>query len=222
MKITSKRMLVAAALVFAVGVSSALAQEKKDLTLDDVIAGGKGYAEKAPRMLQVTSVTDLGAVVRKGNTYFLIDKAGKEHDLLSLDAWRAFAGADEKGLPSLSMNADNDVLVAESAKGLFVFDGRTKTFVQKYKFDHGKFATTDLTVKGKRIALMDGKNISILMPKVIWRPSPLMVRMMSSMVRRHTVMSSTPTGARFGLPQGVIWRTIGSIVQTSRLIPSWI
>lgn len=162
MKITSKRMLVTAALVFAVGVSSALAQEKKDLTLDDVIAGGKGYAEKAPRMMQVTGVTDLGAVVRKGNTYFLIDKAGKEHDLLTLDAWRAFAGADEKGLPSLSMNADNDVLVAESAKGLFVFDGRTKTFVQKYKFDHAKFATTDLTVKGKRIALMDGKNISIL------------------------------------------------------------
>ena len=162
MKLTSKRVLVAAALVFAVGVSSAFAQGKKELTLDDIIAGGKGYAEKAPRMMQVVAVTNLGAVVKKGDTYSLIDKAGEEHEFLTLEGWKAFAGTDEKGLPMLSMNADNGVLVAENAKGLFVFDEHTKTFVQKYGFDHSKFATTDLSVKGKRIALMDGKNIFIL------------------------------------------------------------
>lgn len=162
MKLTPKRILVATAIVLAVGVTSAFAQQKKSLTLDDLIAGGKGYAEKAPRMMQVSAVSNRGAVVKKGDAYLLIDKAGKEHPLLTLDEWKAFAGADAKSLPWIGMNTDNNVIVAETKDKTAVFDEQTKTFVQTYTFEHAKYPTTDLSVSGKLIALMDGKNISIL------------------------------------------------------------
>lgn len=163
MKLTSKRILAVAALALVVGAcTSALAQDKKPLTLDDVIAGGKGYARLSPRLKQVTAVTNHGALLRKENAYYLIDKKGQERELLSLSEWKMAVGDDEQGLPYLNMNEDNGVLTAESAKGLYVFDVDTRKVVQVYAFDRNKYASTDLSARGQRIALMDGKNITVL------------------------------------------------------------
>ncbi|MDO4770770.1 S9 family peptidase [Porphyromonas sp.] len=162
MNFKPKRILTAMALMCAMGLTSVFAQQKKALTLDDFIPGGKGFAEKMPKMLSASAVTDLGVIYKKDDVYLLIDKQGKERDYLTLEQWKSYVGQEADKLPHLSMNADNGALTAMSDKVLYILDTRTGKPVQKYAFDVQKFGDTNLSVAGKRVALIDGKNISIL------------------------------------------------------------
>ncbi len=161
MRFNPKRLLISTVLCSTVGVGLLFSQENKRLTLDDVIAGGKGFARHTPKTLQVAAITSAGLIHTKDNEYRLIEKVGGERTFLTLSAWREVMCDDKAKLPYLMVDKLTGQLIALTGKGLYLLDNISGKIAGEYLFDTERFKTFDLSIPGGRIALMDGHNIYV-------------------------------------------------------------
>ena len=108
------------------------AQTVEPLTLDDVTPGGRTYWSHQPSTPMVCGLTGDGVITYDKEGLKLVDKSGRETDLLTLQEWSQIAGAPAKAIPWLTVYGNGDYLSRSTDKGIDFIDLKSGTIAKHF------------------------------------------------------------------------------------------
>lgn len=217
--ISKLRMAALAVLCMALSMSSR-AQETQ-LTLDDLIPGGKTYSRFVPRTIKQLQWFGNQYVYVKGDSLMTGIPGKKKNESLLIDLQginRALADAglkETRSMPYFSVPDMEKPLVCFDVKGTRVLlDVKTKAVTGKYPLEKGRTGY-DYAKGNGYLAFNEGNNLGILSPEGV-------VTMVTNDRNKNMVNGQSVHRNEFGIYKGTFWSPSGSSLAFYRMDQSMV
>ena len=138
------------------------AQTVEPLTLDDVTPGGRTYWSHQPSTPMVCGLTGDGVITYDKEGLKLVDKSGRETDLLTLQEWSQIAGAPAKAIPWLTVYGNGDYLSRSTDKGIDFIDLKSGTIAKHFTYDSSRWQQLQVAPGAAYLVLSDGETMALL------------------------------------------------------------
>ena len=138
------------------------AQTVEPLTLDDVTPGGRTYWSHQPSTPMVCGLTGDGVITYGKEGLKLVDKSGRETDLLTLQEWSQIAGAPAKAIPWLTVYGNGDYLSRSTDKGIDFIDLKSGTIAKHFTYDSSRWQQLQVAPGAVYLVLSDGETMALL------------------------------------------------------------
>ena len=138
------------------------AQTIEPLTLDDVTPGGRTYWSHQPSTPTICGIIGVGVVTYDKERLKLVDKSGRETDLLTLQEWSQIDNAPVKALPWMMVYGKGEYLSRTSERGIDFIDLKSRSVAKHFAYDTKRWQHLHVAPGASYIVLSDGETMALL------------------------------------------------------------